>query len=111
MPVAVALNHLPQLRNAVLECTADLIAQRGWSPRGARPQLCITQALAEVTGHDDDTAPDSIPDQVSGAAFLSILQQIDGKYITDIFDWEEQDERTQNDVITLLRTAASSPTP
>ena len=100
------LEHLPMLRNAVLHCAADLIGQQGWSPRGSRPQLCITQALAAVTGHDEGTALDSVPEQVSHAAILAILHRISGAYITDIFAWESQTGRTQDEVVALLRSAA-----
>ncbi|MFJ7297570.1 DUF6197 family protein [Streptomyces collinus] len=107
MAVNGTLKHLPMLRNAVLQCVADLIEQQGWSARGSRPQLCITQAMAAVTGHDDATELGSIPDQVSNEAFRAILRQIGGEYLGAIFDWEGEEGRTQEEVVAMLRATAT----
>lgn len=107
MPVQEDLEHLSLLRDAVLYCAADLIARQGWSRRGSRPQLCITQALADVTGFRDDTEMGSVPDRVSTAAILAVLDRIGGEYIADVFEWESEAGRTQDDVLSLLRAAAS----
>ncbi|MFJ9381927.1 hypothetical protein [Streptomyces sp. NPDC101455] len=107
------LPHMLTMRNAALQLAADFLAQTGWAPRSKgwpsdrSGPLRITQALAEVLGHDDGGTPAGIPGRVSNAALSALLDQIGAPgMITAIWDWEEEPGRTQSEAIAILRSAA-----
>lgn len=103
----VQLAHLPQLRDAALQCTADLLEETGWSWGGHRPRLCILQAVAAVTGHDEerDSGRDTVPELVSNAVFAVLSRYVGGE---GFMAWESEPGRTQDEVVAALRSAAGN---
>jgi hypothetical protein len=108
------LSHLPTMQQAALHLAADLLTSVGWAPRSKGwPRvtcgpLRITQALAEVIGHTNGETPEGIPGLVSTGALTALLDELGTDSPHALWDWEEHPHRTQNDAITLLRTAATA---
>jgi hypothetical protein len=105
--------NLLAMRNAALHLAADLLTQVGWAPRSKGwPRyrggpLRITQALAEVLGHDMGETPASIPAAVSDDALTALLKQLGNPgSVHALWDWEEQPGRTQDEAIALLHATA-----
>ncbi|WP_457664429.1 DUF6197 family protein [Streptomyces europaeiscabiei] len=100
------------MQRAALQVAADLLEQTGWGPRSRgwprdrRGPLRVTQALAEVVGHDSGGTTGGIPESASWGAMAAVLKQLGLESLPAFWDWEEEAGREQHDVVALLRSVA-----